>query len=72
MQDTLRSYDQGSFYSPAELQEHRRDAILRARTLRPGAERNQFRQIAMSLKGLAQTGDWLTIRSNRTDAAIQS
>ena len=61
MQDRQQSYDQDRFYSPSELQQHRRDTIIRARAIRPGCERNQLRQIAMSLMALSQTGDWLKI-----------
>jgi hypothetical protein len=66
MQDRQQSFDQNLFYSPSELQEHRRDTILSARAKQPGSERNQLRQIAMSLKTLSQTGDWLKIHDRET------
>jgi hypothetical protein len=66
MQDSQRSFDQDPFYSPSELQEYRRDAIRGARAMRPGCERNQLRQIAMSLKALSQIGDWLKIHDGET------
>jgi hypothetical protein len=39
-------------YSKAELTEHRRNILRYARALPPGAERNQHRQIALSLRAL--------------------
>lgn len=66
MQDSQRPFDQDPFFSPSELQEHRRDTIRSARAMRPGCERNQLRQVAMSLKALVQTGDWLKIDDGET------
>jgi hypothetical protein len=46
-------------YSKAELLEHRRNILRYARAFPPGAERNQHRQIALSLRGLFKNQKWL-------------
>jgi hypothetical protein len=45
--------------SMAELTEHRRNILRYARSFPPGPERNQHRQIALSLRALFKTKDWL-------------
>ena len=46
-------------YSKAELIEHRRNILRYARVFPPGPERNQHRQIALSLRGLFKNKKWL-------------
>jgi hypothetical protein len=46
-------------YSKAKLIEHRRNILRYARVFPPGAERNQHRQIALSLRGLFKNQEWL-------------
>jgi hypothetical protein len=46
-------------YRKARLIELRRNALLHARSLRPGSERNQQRQIARSLCTLSRSPEWL-------------
>jgi hypothetical protein len=46
-------------YSNAELIEQRRNILRYARSLPPGAERNQHRQIALSLRSLFRNRIWL-------------
>jgi hypothetical protein len=46
-------------YSIAELVELRRQMLRYSRSLPPGPERNQHRQIAMSLRGLFKNKRWL-------------
>jgi hypothetical protein len=46
-------------YSKAELTEHRRNILRYARTFPPGSERNQHRQIALSLRALFRNRKWL-------------
>jgi hypothetical protein len=46
-------------YSKAELIEHRRNILRYARAFPPGAERNQHRQIALSLRALFKNRKWL-------------
>jgi hypothetical protein len=48
-----------SLYSKAELIEHRRNILRYARVFPPGPERNQHRQIALSLRGLFKNQKWL-------------
>jgi hypothetical protein len=43
----------------AELIEHRRNILRYARSFPPGPERNQHRQIALSLRALFKKKDWL-------------
>ena len=45
-------------YSKAELIEHRR-YVLRCARFPPGSERNQHRQIALSLRALFKNKKWL-------------
>jgi hypothetical protein len=47
------------FYSMPELIEHRRNILRYARAFPPGPERNQHRQIALSLRGLFKNKKWL-------------
>ena len=46
-------------YSMAELVEHRRNILRYARSFPPGPERNQHRQIALSLRNLFKNQKWL-------------
>jgi len=46
-------------YSMAELIEHRRNILRYARSFPPGPQRNQHRQIALSLRALFKKKDWL-------------
>ena len=46
-------------YSMAELIEHRRNILRYARSFPPGPERNQHRQVALSLRALFKKKDWL-------------
>ena len=45
-------------YSKAELIEHRRNILRYARAFPPGPERNQRRQIALSLRALFKNRKW--------------
>jgi hypothetical protein len=46
-------------YSKAELIELRRNVLLYARSFPPGFERNQHRQVALSLRRLFNNTKWL-------------
>lgn len=46
-------------YNKAELIEHRRNILRYARAFPPGSERNQHRQIALSLRALFKNKKWL-------------
>jgi hypothetical protein len=46
-------------YSMAELIEHRRNILRYARAFPPGSERNQHRQVALSLRALFKNKKWL-------------
>jgi hypothetical protein len=46
-------------YSKAELIEHRRNILRYARSFPPGPERNQHRQVALSLRTLFKNTKWL-------------
>jgi hypothetical protein len=46
-------------YSNAELIEQRRNILRYARSFPPGPERNQHRQIALSLRSLFKNKMWL-------------
>jgi len=46
-------------YSRAELIEHRRNILRYARSFPPGPERNQHRQVALSLRTLFKNSRWL-------------
>jgi hypothetical protein len=46
-------------HSKAELIEHRRNILRYARSFPPGSERNQHRQIALSLRALFRNKKWL-------------
>lgn len=48
-----------AFYTNAELIEHRRNILRYARSFPPGPERNQHRQIALSLRTLFSNSEWL-------------
>jgi hypothetical protein len=46
-------------YTTAELIEHRRNILRYARSFPPGSERNQHRQVALSLRALFRNRKWL-------------
>jgi hypothetical protein len=46
-------------YSKAELIEHRRNILRYARSFPPGPERNQHRQVALSLRTLFKNTRWM-------------
>jgi hypothetical protein len=46
-------------YSKAELLEYRRNILRYARSFPPGPERNQHRQVALSLRALFRNRQWL-------------
>jgi hypothetical protein len=46
------------FYDKAELIDYRRNILRYARSFPPGPERNQHRQIALSLRTLFRNGAW--------------
>jgi hypothetical protein len=46
-------------YSRAELIEHRRNILRYARSFPPGPERNQHRQVALSLRARFRNRNWL-------------
>jgi hypothetical protein len=46
-------------YSKAELVDHRRNILRYARSFPPGPERNQHRQVALSLRALFKNRKWL-------------
>jgi hypothetical protein len=48
-----------SLYSKSDLVEHRRNILRYARLFPPGPERNQHRQVALSLRALFKNGEWL-------------
>jgi hypothetical protein len=52
-------------YCLDELIEQRRNILRHARTLPPGAERNQRRQIAVSLRVLFKNKNWLATNTNQ-------
>ena len=52
-------------YSEAELIEHRRNILRYARAFPPGPERNQHRQIALSLRALFKNKKWLDAHTVR-------
>jgi hypothetical protein len=57
-----RAFDHSNgppLYSKAELIELRRNILLYARSFPPGFERNQHRQIALSLRRLFNDTKWL-------------
>jgi hypothetical protein len=45
-------------YSKAELIEYRRNILRYARSFPPGPERNQHRQVALSLRTLFRDREW--------------
>ena len=60
MPSVARALAQDSpLYSKAELIEHRRNILRYARSFPPGPERNQHRQIALSLRALFRNRSWL-------------
>jgi hypothetical protein len=52
-------------YYVDELIEKRRNILRYARTFPPGAERNQHRQIAVSLRALFRNKNWLATNTNQ-------
>jgi hypothetical protein len=51
--------DHPLYYDRAELVEHRRNILRYARSFPPGPERNQHRQVALSLRRLFKNARWL-------------
>lgn len=51
--------DRAQFYTSEELHHLRRTVVRFARTFPPGSERNQHRQIALSLRALFRNSAWL-------------
>jgi hypothetical protein len=47
------------FYTSQELHDLRRNVVRFARSFPPGSERNQHRQIALSLRALFRNSTWL-------------
>ena len=62
------------FYTTEELVELLRDNLRYARSFPPGAQRNQHRQIAKSLRALSKSRKWLTDPSStvRVRASIKT
>lgn len=52
-------------YTYAELVGKRRDVLRDARNCPPGCERNQLRQIALSLAALARNTEWLRVHTRK-------
>jgi hypothetical protein len=52
-------------YCLDDLIEKRRDILRYARTFPPGAERNQHRQVAVSLRVLFRNKNWLANNTNQ-------
>jgi hypothetical protein len=52
-------------YSPDELTELRRNTLRYARTFPPGSERNQHRQLAVSLRTLFKDEKWLRTHTSK-------
>ena len=48
-------------HSMADLVEQRRNILRYARSFPPGPERNQHRQIALSLRALFRNREWLEV-----------
>jgi hypothetical protein len=55
-------------HSKAELVELRRNILLYARSFPPGFERNQHRQIALSLRRLFHDRNWLDAHTTEGSA----
>jgi len=54
-----------SLYGLNDLIETRRNILRYARTFPPGAERNQHRQVAVSLRALFSNENWLATNTNQ-------
>ncbi len=52
-------------YCDEELIEKRRNILRYARTFPPGPERNQHRQVAVSLRALFRNKNWLANHTNQ-------
>jgi hypothetical protein len=52
-------------YCLNDLIETRRNILRYARTFPPGAERNQHRQVAVSLRALFSNENWLATNTNQ-------
>jgi hypothetical protein len=52
-------------YCLGDLIERRRNVLRFARTFPPGAERNQHRQVAVSLRVLFRNKNWLATNTNQ-------
>jgi hypothetical protein len=58
------------FYTPQELYDLRRSVVRFARSFPPGPERNQHRQIALSLRSLFRNSAWLLDHVAENRAAL--
>ena len=72
MLDTGRAPMPAHLYSNSELFELRRSTLRFARAFPPGPERNQHRQIALSLRALFKNEKWLRIHSSPETTAARS
>jgi len=52
-------------YCLEDLIEKRRSVLRYARTFPPGAERNQHRQVVVSLRALFRNKNWLATNTNQ-------
>jgi hypothetical protein len=65
MTKTARATPSHPLYCLEDLIEKRRKILRYARTFPPGAERNQHRQIAISLGVLFRNKNWLANNTNQ-------
>ena len=65
MTQTALETSNHSLYCLDELIEKRRNILRYARSFPPGAERNQHRQIAVSLRVLFRNKNWLATNTNQ-------
>jgi hypothetical protein len=65
MTKTARAIPSHPLYCLEDLIEKRRKVLRYARTFPPGAERNQHRQIAISLGVLFRNKNWLANNTNQ-------
>jgi hypothetical protein len=62
---------QEPLYTMDDLIDARRGILRYARTFPPGPERNQHRQIALSLRRLARNRDWLNAHTVQATQAAE-
>ncbi|MDB5504187.1 MAG: hypothetical protein JWR89_4089 [Tardiphaga sp.] len=58
-------------FSEVELFDLRRSTLRFARSFPPGPQRNQHRQIALSLRALFRNKTWLSVHSHPSNAEVQ-